>query len=680
MKIKRGNRQHHTVRRRRDLTLRSQFLGIAIVIIAPMFLQAQDEPLRRELPISAGVMGGVWFNAYAGELDVSTDPRLGGGACGVVGGGTGFGSAFGLFGEYKSSDNLAFGLRGLFENRSGALTADLPSAQRRLANGELEAVESQHRFELDLHVPSLELYAAFRPFSFPIRFTLGPKIGITSNSTYEFAEELGTDNDNEQAFANGTKRQIYASGNADRTFLFGFVGSVGYELQMAQGLHLIPELALSSYINSALPGESAPIVAGARPSIAIRYTLARPLPSAPIPPTFEPVAPPPPLPTPAPDLVASVEVSGVDISGANRRELLVILEERIRRREIALLPYVFFPENSAEIPSRYTEYVRRNDQTIVEQYRGLLDLLGQRMRAKPEEKIQLTGTNGNEGKEKDNLALSRRRAESVAEYLVREWSIDRSRIQIEARNLPEYPSNSTYPGGREENRRVEIIANGSLLSPIAVEDTIRSYTSPGFRVQVDLPNDVRLISGEVRIALDGKTIRSLTGVRLIEDGTFEQLTREEAAAIGAGKDLTYQLSIEDEEGRSFETEMELLDAEVVEFRRDDILLNDQSVSVSTPILFSYNSAELTTEDKAALLRFREELPDGAKLTVTGHADDLGEIGYNRSLSQRRAEAVASLFTDYPTTIIAAGEEGMIGGNDTPEGRFYARTVTIEVTR
>ena len=67
-------------------------------------------------------------------------------------------------------------------------------------------------------------------------------------------------------------------------------------------------------------------------------------------------------------------------------------------------------------------------------------------------------------------------------------------------------------------------------------------------------------------------------------------------------------------------------------------------------------------------------------TITGHADDLGESGYNRTLSQRRAETVASLFEGYTITIVAAGEKGRIGGNDIPEGHFYTQTVTIEVAR
>ncbi len=74
------------------------------------------------------------------------------------------------------------------------------------------------------------------------------------------------------------------------------------------------------------------------------------------------------------------------------------------------------------------------------------------------------------------------------------------------------------------------------------------------------------------------------------------------------------------------------------------------------------------------------LPAGAGVTVTGFADSLGESGYNRALSQRRAEAVAKIFDNFPVTVVAAGERSDMVRDDTPESRFYIRTVTVEVVR
>ena len=638
-----------------------------------------ERVLAPSLPFSAGIFAGATVNAYAGELDVGTDPLLGGGACGVVGGGTGFGLAFGAFGEYRTSPSLSFGLRALSENRSGALTADLPETPHRLPNGELATVESQHRFEMDLPLLSLEPYILLVPLDIPVRFTFGPKIGFTSNPSYEFAEELGGGDESELSFSNGTKRQVYASGQVDPTLLFGLSAGVGYELPVAKGLYLVPELILSSYINSPLPGESAPIVAGARPSVALRYAFTRPAPDPPVLALVEPTPPPAPPEIPEPEVVASVQGYGLGVDMSRRADILVLIEERIRRREIALLPYIFFPENSAEIPARYTTAVEKNGGTIVEKYRNLLNLLGERMRAEPGLNIRLVGTNADEKEEKGNIELSRKRAESVRDYLVANWKIDPSRIGVEGRNLPEHPSNPTLPGGREENRRVEIIADKSLLSPMVVEDTIRSYSSPGARFDLSAPETAGVQRYELKIMVGGES-GMMSGKDLPRDPVTRQISPEEAARIAAGTPLSYTLNVINGSGKDFSTERKDLRGAVERVRREDILLDDRSVSISTPILFPYNSAELTSGDREALTRFRNELPEGAKLTITGYADDLGETSYNRTLSGRRAEGVAKLFDGFPVTIVAAGEEGTIGGENTPEGRFYARTVTIEVKR
>ncbi|MGE3800502.1 MAG: OmpA family protein [Candidatus Kapaibacterium sp.] len=658
------------------------FFSLSLMILYTLNLTAQEEqrkvPLQHS-PLSGGIFGGGTFNAYAGELNIGDDPRLGGGACGLVGGGTGNRLAIGAFGEYLISPKLSFGMRGVVENRSGAMTADLLGTEFRLPSGDLQTVESEHRFEIDLRVVSLEPYVLFAPLDIPLRFTVGPKIGFTSNPTYEFAEELGVDDQSEISFSNGTKRQVYASGQVGRSVLFGLAAGVGYELPIANGLYLIPELTFSSYFNSPLPGESAPIVAGGRPSIALRYAFAQPAPDPPILPPLEPTVPPAPPEAPEPELVASVQGYGIDPSGQSVKNVIVEVEERVRRREIALLPYIFFAENSAEIPARYTDGRGKDGETIVAKYRNLLDLLGERMRAESKLNVRLIGTNADDGEEKGNVELSRKRAESVGNYLKERWGVDPSRIKVEGRNLPERPSNPTLPGGREENRRVEIVADQSLLNPMIVEDTIRTYSSPGLRFELSAPSEAKPTAYQLRVMV-GKESNVTEGGGVPRGVVEQKLSTEEVASIASGTPISYTLTIQNESGKSYTTERGVLNAEVKRIRREDMLLDDRSVSISTPILFPYNSVELSREDREVLARFKNSLPEGAKLTITGYADDLGETGYNRTLSGRRAEAVAKLFEGFPVTIVAAGEEGTIGGENTPEGRFYARTVTIEVER
>lgn len=636
-----------------------------------------EEP--KDIPFSVGLLGGFSFNPYLGTMDIGANPTLGGGACGEVGMGTGSGAAFGLFAEYRLSSSLGLGVRGLYEDRSGAMTADAPASSYRNRDGEIKKVESLYRLEFDMPVPSLELYAAFSPFSFPLRFTAGPKLGFSAGSGFEFAEELPQDN--ELAFGNGSKRSIYAEGDLDPTLLIGLAGGVGYVLPMGGGFDLVPELSASIYLNSPVAGESAPMIAGLRPSVAFRYRFRSPRPDPPVLAAAEPVPPPAPPPPPAPQLSATVLARGISPEGETQDKVLVRVRERVRRREIALLPYIFFDENSSEIPARYLRAsAAAEEESIVERYRDVLDLLGRRMAARPGDRIKLVGTNADLGKEKGNTALSKSRAESVRNYLTERWNIDPSRIEVAARNLPENPSNSSWPGGQAENRRVEIVADEGLLAPLVVEDTVRSYSSPGVRIDSDIKFDVPFTYWEIRFALGERLIRTLKGGGILKNRIDEELTPSELKSLAEGEPLSYGMRVQDEAGGEYTTPPAALDVEVVEVVEPDVMLNDTSVEVSTPVLFGYNSAELGRSDLEGLLRLRNMLPAGAGVTVTGFADSLGESGYNRALSQRRAEAVAKIFDNFPVTVVAAGERSDMVRDDTPESRFYIRTVTVEVVR
>ena len=73
-----------------------------------------------------------------------------------------------------------------------------------------------------------------------------------------------------------------------------------------------------------------------------------------------------------------------------------------------------------------------------------------------------------------------------------------------------------------------------------------------------------------------------------------------------------------------------------------------------------------------------------KVVIEGHTDSLGAAGYNKRLSQRRAEAVrASLINQFGIAgdrveAVGYGEEQPVAGNDTKEGRQANRRVVAEL--
>ena len=102
--------------------------------------------------------------------------------------------------------------------------------------------------------------------------------------------------------------------------------------------------------------------------------------------------------------------------------------------------------------------------TISPAMRDVLDNVAQSMITYPDSLIDVMGHTDSTGSEQYNLDLSRRRADSVANYLV---SRGVSRARLESIGYGEqYPTadNST-PEGRAQNRRVEI-----RITPISQQD------------------------------------------------------------------------------------------------------------------------------------------------------------------------------------------------------------------
>lgn len=110
-----------------------------------------------------------------------------------------------------------------------------------------------------------------------------------------------------------------------------------------------------------------------------------------------------------------------------------------------------------------------NSTTISPQMRSTLDGVAQSMIDYPNSLIDVMGHTDSTGSEQYNLDLSRRRAESVANYLV---SRGVARARVETIGYGEqYPiADNTTETGRAQNRRVEI-----RITPITEEDVNRAY-------------------------------------------------------------------------------------------------------------------------------------------------------------------------------------------------------------
>ena len=110
-----------------------------------------------------------------------------------------------------------------------------------------------------------------------------------------------------------------------------------------------------------------------------------------------------------------------------------------------------------------------NSTNISPQMRTTLDGVAQNLVDRPQSLIDVMGHTDSSGSDQYNLDLSRRRAESVANYLVSR-GVDRARIETIGYG-EQYPiADNTTEAGRSQNRRVEI-----RITPVTEADVNAAY-------------------------------------------------------------------------------------------------------------------------------------------------------------------------------------------------------------
>jgi OmpA-OmpF porin, OOP family len=80
--------------------------------------------------------------------------------------------------------------------------------------------------------------------------------------------------------------------------------------------------------------------------------------------------------------------------------------------------------------------------------------LSDRLVDQPRNRVAIVGHTDSEGKPESNLALSQRRAQMVARYLIRQ-GVPAEQVQVEGRGQSEPIASNETPSGRALNRRVD---------------------------------------------------------------------------------------------------------------------------------------------------------------------------------------------------------------------------------
>ncbi len=173
---------------------------------------------------------------------------------------------------------------------------------------------------------------------------------------------------------------------------------------------------------------------------------------------------------------------------------------------------------------------------------------------------------------------------------------------------------------------------------------------------------------------------ALLGVLANSGGSVED--RQRGAAIGAALGGGVGAGV----GNSLDKQAE----ELRRALRSDVGVsnngNNLVVVLSQDLLFATNSTQVSGTSQRELQTVANSLnqyPD-TTVNVIGHTDNVGEASFNQGLSERRAQAVASILLNGGVSSsrirsIGAGENNPIASNLNDAGRQMNRRVEIVIT-
>ncbi|MGE3800629.1 MAG: OmpA family protein [Candidatus Kapaibacterium sp.] len=594
--------------------------------------------------------------------------------CPTYDGGSGFGLFAGVLFDYPISTDLQIGTRIGLRLTSGEFKAE---EVQFLDNG-VGGVEGQveHTIASELMRVEVEPGITYQIIS-GLRGRIGLGVDLFAKGTFEQQERLLAPGN--VRFENDQRERMTFNGKIPELNSVGLTlaPSLNYTLPMnRQGsLLLTPELGGRIGLTELVPGTSWRLNE-IHLGIGLRYQKVR---------RDQVIVDTILMPRPADSVEIRLRQPVINIltfEDGTERILDTLQLEIVRTTSLVpLLTHIFFDEESADIPDRYHRISTAETATFSETeisgeafdvYYQSLNIIGERMRRYPEATITLTGCNADVGAEKNNVELSRRRAESVRSYLTETWDIPQERIEIVARNLPTNPSPSRNEDGRAENRRVEFTSSDPRVAyPVTTGDsTMRPDKSV---VWFDIEADERTASWSVEATQGTRVILQENGSGLPPSRIPLALTSGASSVELGDENIRFTVTLNDRNGRKSEQ-----GGSIRVWREQRIRPGAESYWM---VVFGYNSRTLGEEGRRtieAIQKWNSER-EGYVAELVGQTDRTGNADYNRKLSEDRAATVAAQLGEGTEKMRGVGNALLEYPNDLPEGRYYSRNVKV-VTR
>lgn len=643
------------------MRLKQLFIGV-LAFVSISFLHAQPK-------YSFGPGAGYGMNYHRTTMSIYPSSR----ECGSFDRGEGNGMYFGVAGRVPILPSVFATGRVQYQNLSGSFTARCTDniIVQIPGTNEFAPLVRESRYDASLHYALLDFGLRWIPLDVPffIEASVGSGLPLFTSEYTEDEEILSPDG---VLYENNLRTRPIASGEIKNTIpRLDVIAHLGYEFSLNERTLIVPELSYRHPFANVATGDAWKIQnVSFGVSVLFGFGMDEP-PEPPPPPRIEPK--PEPLPP-----IASIKTSS---------DASIHILETIVTETFPLLPYIFFDQNSAQLLDRYhaaqesetANYAEQNlPRKTLDIYHNILDIFGKRMRDNPAIRIALIGSTDGKHEASMDSSLASQRAGAMKEYLARVWRIAEDRMEIRTSTLPQIPTSQMYAEGDEENRRVEILSESDELFKPVVHERFSEYsfTPPTIMFELGAQGEKQIARWELTARRNEETFVHQSGIGN-PPGTLQWTISDSLARVVNERDsIRCSLRVTDQDGRSSSSEMAV---PVYKSR------NSFEVGRLSLIVFDFDKSDISTQNQSMIERFvAKSIQPRSNVLITGSTDRLGEAEHNMELSTARATAVRDVLLRQKPILNyleskGIGEAPDLYDNNIPEGRYYCRTVSVNVT-